>query len=335
MDIKTDSREVIEKSEIGVIIGRFQTNKLHDGHLELINEVLKYHKKVIVLVGSARIENTKKNPLDFASREKMLKKEFGSKIIVSAVRDERSNEIWSRKVDTAISMPFGDKKTVIYGSRDSFIPYYSGKHATVELEPSLEYNATNIRASIARETLDSDDFRAGIIYQTYNHRAVTYPTVDVCAFNQEGEILLAKKPNENLWRFVGGFVDRTDESYEEAALREFREETGGNCEVKNPRYIASAKVNDWRYAKEESGIMTTLYLVEKSFGFAKASDDIAVVEWIPIREFSNFDSIRTKIMLEHRDLMTILVDKVYNENLIPNIGTRLAEREGNITYTIE
>lgn len=335
MDIKTEKSEIIANAEVGVIVGRFQTHKLHEGHKALINEVLKNHKKVILFIGSSRVLNTKKNPLDFASREKMLRAEYGSKLIIIQITDQRSNDTWSNLIDSKINETFPEKKSVIYGSRDSFISSYTGKKPVVELEPSGNYNATNIRAEVARETLETEDFRAGCIYAEFNHRAVTYPTVDVCAFNPEGEILMAKKPNENLWRFVGGFVDRIDESYEEAAFREFKEETGGNCGIANPRYIASQKVDDWRYRKEESGIMTTLFLVEKRSGYAKASDDIAVVQWIPIREFSNFDGIRTKIMPEHRDLMTILVDKVYSEGLIPNIGERLAERTDNVTYTIE
>lgn len=335
MDIKTDDKLVIASAEVGCIVGRFQTSKLHQGHKDLINEVLKNHKKVIIFVGNSRVPNTKKNPLDYASREKMLRNEYGNKISVQPITDQRSNDTWSQILDNKINEIYPDKKAIIYGSRDSFIGSYTGKKQVIELEPSGTYNATNLREEVARETLETEDFRAGAIYATFNQRPVTYPTVDVCAYNENGEILMAKKPSENLWRFVGGFVDRTDESFEEAALREFKEETGGNCGVANPIYIVSQKVDDWRYRKEESGIMTTLYLVEKRTGFAKASDDIAVVQWIPIREFSNYDGIRTKVMPEHRDLMQILVDKVYKENLIPNIGTRYPEREGNITYTIE
>ena len=319
--------------EVGVIIGRFQTNKLHEGHINLISHVLSNHKKTIILLGVSRVQNTKKNPLDFASRKAMIQKLFPS-VMILPIMDQRYDDKWSRDVDNAITLPFGEKKTVIYGSRDSFIPYYSGKHTVIELEASFDHNATNIRAEVAKETLDSSDFRAGVIYSAFNQRAVTYPTVDICAYNDEGEILMARKPNEKYWRFVGGFVDPTDASYEEAAKREFREETGGNCSIGNLKYVLSHRVADWRYAKEESGIMTTLFLAHRQMGFATASDDIADVKWIPFREFSNYHGVRTKVMPEHREMMLALVNKVYDEQLIPNIGERLAEVE-NVTYTAE
>ena len=316
--------------EVGVIIGRFQTNKLHEGHISLISQVLSQHKKTIILIGISKIQNTKKNPLDFASRRAMISELFPS-VIILPIMDQRLDENWSRDVDTSISLPFGDKTAVIYGSRDSFIPYYKGRYPVIELEAASEHNATNIREEIARETLETSDFRAGVIYSVYNQRPVTYPTVDVVVHDFEGNILLAKKPNEKYWRFVGGFVDRTDKNYEEAALRELSEETGGNLVVDNPRYIASIKVEDWRYAKEESGIMTTLFLVDKKWGFAKASDDIEDVNWMPISKLSNEHGIMTNIMPEHRELMRIFINKVYTENLIPKIGERLEEVK-NVTY---
>jgi len=338
MEIKNTSLDItnklISESQIGVVIGRFQTNTLHSGHLALLDKVMENHKKVIILVGISRIQNTKKNPLDFASRKAMIQKIYPNLTILPLI-DQRYNEKWSKEVDKLIQLPYGNQKTVIYGSRDSFIPYYSGKLPVVELEEAAGHNASNIRGNIARETLDSDDFRAGIIYSTHNNRPVNHPTVDVCVFNDKGEILLARKPNEKYLRFIGGFVDTSDKSLEEAARREFKEETGGNCEIAFLKYIMSHKVEDWRYNKEESGIMTTLFLAEKVRGFAIASDDIQELKWLPIKDFSNFDGIRTKIMVEHREMMTELVDQVYLHKLIPNIGERLMEREGNITYNNE
>lgn len=328
---KNKEKGLIEKAEIGVIIARFQTNKLHEGHINLINHVISNHKKVIILLGISVIQNTKKNPLDFATRQYMIHEMFPN-VIILPIKDMRDNTKWSAQVDAMVSTPFGEKKAVIYGSRDSFIPFYSGKNSVIELEATADFNATNIREEVAKETLSSADFRAGVIYSVFNQRPVLYSTVDVCAYNDKGEILMAKKPNEKYWRFIGGFIDTTDKSKEIACFREFKEETGGNCEITDLEYIASQYVEDWRYAKEESGIMTTLFLGRYHFGHAIASDDIAEVKWVPIREFSNYDGVRTKVMPEHRELMQKLVDKVYSKKLIPNIGERLAERTDNVTY---
>jgi bifunctional NMN adenylyltransferase/nudix hydrolase len=334
MNLKNSNKEIIAQAEVGVIIGRFQTNHLHEGHLKLIADVMSHHKKVIILLGVKRSTHNRKNPLDFATRKAMLQELFPSAIILPIV-DQRKDSTWSRLVDSTVSIPFGEKKTVIYGSRDSFIPSYSGKHPAIELEGCEDYNATNIRAEIAKEVLTSKDFRSGVIYQTFNQRPRVNPTVDIAVYNNNGEILLAKKPDEDQWRFIGGFYDiDLDNSWEDAAKREFREESGGNCEICNLRYILSHKVNDWRYQGEGDGIVTSMFLAQRHFGLATASDDIKDVIWMPIRDLSNWDGIRTKIMPEHREMMVALIDKIYAENTIPKIGERLEEKE-NVTYTIE
>ena len=136
--------------EVGVIIGRFQTNKLHQGHRDLINFALENHRKVIILLGMSKMPDTTKNPLDFTSRKLMIQKEFPL-VNILPISDTKTNEKWSEDVDKIVAIPYGEKKTVIYGSRDSFIPYYSGVNEVIELEPSETYNATNIRKEIASE----------------------------------------------------------------------------------------------------------------------------------------------------------------------------------------
>lgn len=318
--------------EVGVIVGRFQTDELHEGHINFIDEVFQNHKKVIILIGIARITGTKKNPLDYAAREAMVKQAY-PKAVVLPIRDERYDDKWSRSLDTLVTQPYGEKKIVLYGSRDSFIPYYSGKYPVIELENSGDYNATNIRTQVARETLSSRDFRRGVIYQAFNYFPVAYPTVDICVFDNDGKILLGRKPNEKYFRFIGGFVDPTDDSLEAAAKRELSEEASG-VTVGKPKYMLSQKIDDWRYRGEESGIMTSLFLAQRLMGGATAGDDIAEVKWFDFRHFSNFDGVRTTIIPEHHELMLKLVDKVYAENLIPNIGERKAELE-NVSYTAE
>ena len=299
MNIKND----IDPSqfEIGVIVARFQVHQLHEGHVKLIDMVCSNHKKVIIFLGISVIPNTKSNPLDFATRKIMIQEQYPD-VIILPQKDQRSNEKWSQLLDAEIKVPFGDRTALLYGSRDSFIPYYSGKYAVTELVTDVFYSGTEARNKVSREILASSDFRAGVIHATYAQRAVTYPTVDVVAMNEEGKILLGKKPNELKYRFIGGFVDRTDLNWESAAKREFAEETGG-CEIDNLKYVSSRQIKDWRYAKTESGIMTTLFIGKFIFGAIQPSDDIASLHWIHMKDID----LERDIMLEHQEIYSDLV----------------------------
>lgn len=306
MDIKPEINP--NDIEIGVIIARFQVHKLHKGHIELINKVCENHKKIIMFLGVPVIGNTKSNPLDFASRKAMIQEMYPN-IVILPQKDQRSDEKWSQILDNEIKIPFGERTALLYGSRDSFIPHYKGKYPVIELTTDIFYSGTEVRKQVSREILLSEDFRAGVIHANYAQRSCTFPTVDIVAYNEKGQILLGKKPNENLYRFIGGFVDRNDTNWEHAARREFAEETGG-CEIGDLEYIASAPINDWRYSKLESGIMTTLFIGKFLFGAINPSDDISELAWINISDLQKPNSIEQNIMGEHVPLMKILIEKL-------------------------
>lgn len=297
--------------EIGVIIARFQVHELHDAHKALIQKVAENHSKIIIFLGVPTIPNTKKNPLDFATRKVMVQ-ELIPEAIILPLKDQRSNTKWSQILDNDIKIPFGEKTALIYGGRDSFIPHYSGGYPTTELTTDTFVSGTEIRNKVSRELLNSKDFRAGIIHANYARRPVTWLTVDICPFDKDGRILLAKKPNESVWRFVGGFVDRTDENHEHAAVRELHEETGLFLAsgVKDMIYILSQQVDDWRYKNEEDGIMTSLFLCRYNWGVPKPSDDISELKWINLHDVEN--NIETLIMDEHKIMMNKLIEKIKN-----------------------
>lgn len=289
--------------EVGVIIARFQVHELHEAHRALIEHVCSRHKKVIVFLGVPIIENTKSNPLDFATRKVMIQEAYPD-VVILPLRDQVSNKLWSQVLDEQIRIPFGNRKTLLYGGRDSFIPYYKGSCQTTELTTDTYISGTEIRNQVSKEILSSKDFRAGVIHATYAQRPVTYPTVDVVSYNDRNQILLAKKPNEDKYRFIGGFVSRNDISLENSARRKFSEETGG-CSIGDIEYVTSSIVNDWRYNKSESGIMTSLFIGKFQFGRITPSDNISELKWINISDI-NLDDI----MPEHVDLMGVLIDKL-------------------------
>lgn len=268
-------------TEIGVIIGRFQVHNLHSEHVKLIQSVIDQHDKVIVFLGTTTALGTKKNPLDFITRKVMIENFFGEKItIILPLPDVKNDGIWSYRIDSKIIEVFGTKKATLYGSRDSFIPYYAGNHETKELEPESYISATDIRETVAKRINRTDDFRAGIIYSVYAQYPIMFSTVDII-IRREDELLLGRKKDEKKWRFIGGFVDPTDLTDEAAAKREVLEETG--LEVADLKFICSQKINDWRYKGiPDRGIMTHFYEAQYIFGALTPQDDIAELKWFKL-----------------------------------------------------
>lgn len=288
-------------TDIGVIIGRFQLHQLHSEHIKLIASVLSKHEKVILFLGTTVATSTKKNPLDFITRKAMIEEafEFGISAILP-LPDCRSNSIWSNQIDTKIREIFPSGSVTLYGSRDSFIPYYSGIFNTCELVPDVFVSATDIREKVAKKIIRSSDFRAGVIYSVFSQYPVVFSTIDLIITDGKGNILLGRKPNESQWRFIGGFVDPSDDSDIAACKREGREETG--LELDDFRFICSHKVKDWRYENTpEKSIMTRLYECKYIFGSPQPSDDIAELKWFKIEVLE--DPSFNNIVPEHKELL--------------------------------
>ncbi len=269
-------------TEIGVIVGRFQVHELHAAHRRLIEQVTMAHKKVIVFLGVSPVAPSRRNPLDFKSREQMLRSRYPT-ITVLAISDTASDLVWSNELDARIreAEPFGE--VTMYGSRDSFIKHYHGRFPTEELSTEIFVSGTEVRKEISSSLFNSSDFRAGAIYSSYNRFKHAYPTVDVAVVNKD-KLLLCRKPHESLYRFIGGFVDPKDPSLEFTASREVREEA--DIEVGNITYIGSTRIEDWRYMREDDKIITSLFAADYIFGNIWPQDDISELRWFTIGEIS-------------------------------------------------
>ena len=283
-----------KQTEIGVVIGRFQLHELHEAHIELIQHVIDRHDKVIIFLGTSSAIGTQRHPLDFITRKYMIEEQFQN-LVILPLPDNKSDEVWSNQITTKVREVFPSGSVTLYGSRDSFIPHYKGNWNCVELEPSSYVNATDIRKKLAKKVLESSDFRAGIIYSVYNQYPITHSTVDLL-IKKDNKILLGRKPTQKEFRFVGGFVDPTDETEIQSCKREGQEETG--LELDNFKFICSRKVEDWRYRGiKERGIMTHFYECDVIFGCPTPMDDIEELRWF---EFDYLkENYKTVLVGEH------------------------------------
>lgn len=304
-----------EDYEIGVIVARFQVPELHSAHRKLLDTVTGYHKKVIVFLGIPPTDSlTKTNPLDFASRKAMIQKDYPHVNIIP-LRDQRTNGLWSHILDQKIKEPYRSSSALLYGGRESFIPYYEGKHTTVELvSTSYDMSGTQIRDEVAKEVIDSVDFRKGVTYASYVGYPAVYPCVDIVSYKEsDNTILLGKKEGEKQYRFIGGHVDLTDESLESAAMREYSEETRGAA-IADLKYVGSAKIDDWRHDNVNSGIISTLFVGKHLWGKAEASDDIIACDWFDMDKLIEGDKYKSQIVPEHIEMFEKFI-KYYNTNI--------------------
>ncbi|MFY7998257.1 MAG: NUDIX domain-containing protein [Candidatus Kapaibacteriota bacterium] len=294
------------RTDTGVIVGRFQIHDLHEAHRAIIESVLAQHRKVIMFLGVSATLVTKHNPLDFVARKEMILQAF-PQLTVLALPDMPSDKDWSKALDQRIREVAPVGGVMLYGGRDSFISCYFGDFPTQELEQRVFVSGTEVRKNVSSEVKSTPDFRAGVIYAAYNQYDKVYPTVDV-AIVRDDTVLLGKKPNQAKYRFIGGFADPRDDSYEQSATREALEETG--AEVGDVRYLGSAKIDDWRYASESDKIMTLFFTAKYVFGRIQPQDDISELRFFRFSELQ-----RTDIVPEHGVLYDLL------KRTIPELGS--------------
>jgi ADP-ribose pyrophosphatase YjhB (NUDIX family) len=287
-----------------VIIGRFQTNKLHEGHLELFKKASEVSDFILVCVGISASVGTDKNPINYVSIKKMIKSvDVGSKIVVLPLYDNISDLEWSIKLDECIDVmkpsSIGHFDVIIWGGRDNSIEgYYKGRYKIQTINGIGDFSATKIRHEIGKNPIDSEDFRSGIIYASQNRYPIVYSTVDVVV-KKDGKYLVGKKGDK--YCFVGGFVDCADKNIEQSAIRELEEETG-ITQFDSISYLGSIKIDDPRYRGTKDSIMTHCFLVKNPKDLENKIKD---------KEFSSFawftlDELEFNLHEHHKPLLTFL-----------------------------
>lgn len=144
-----------EKKDVGVIVCRMQVPYLTESHKAIINTVIERHPRVVICLGVTLKPIDEKNPFPFLFRKSMIEKTFNNKniTIVPLADQPDNNKKWVNDLDTIIkSFLNKGEEAILYGGRDSFIPYYKkdkGEFNYVELAPTDYDSGTQLRELVS------------------------------------------------------------------------------------------------------------------------------------------------------------------------------------------
>ncbi len=127
------------------------------------------------------------------------------------------------------------------------------------------------------------------------------PSVNVVVTNDDGQILLIKRSDNDNWAIPGGAID-LGESLVQAAVRETFEETGVTCEVTglvgiytDPRHIILYTSNG--EARQEFSIVLTARAVG---GSPAPSAETTEVRWVPADQLGGYQMDRSmRLRIDH------------------------------------
>jgi len=294
-----------KKLDVGVLVGEFQTPILLDGYSEPIDKFLETkHDRHLIVLGISFMKATRNHPLDFNARRTMILDKYPdlTEKDIAYLKDVNGDELWSKQLDELVTTTCkcADIDATYYGTEGEVVNRYHGTHKLVKLETTTNSNWREECKAMGRSGYDPMSWRMGVCYATEQHYPTAYSTVDCAIFDDTSfqKIWLARKSKETFYRLVGGFTDpEKDDSHEDAAIRETKEETHLDCIIE--KYLGSYKIDDWRYRNEQDKIITSLFAMVRIGGNPKPDDDIAELKLVDINDFQ-----LESIMPEHRKIFT-------------------------------
>lgn len=139
------------KHRTAVIVGRWQTPYLHEGHKHLINTACMHEgiRDLFIIIGCQE-EVDERNPYTFKQRKDMILKEYPMALI-GIIWDVKDDNIeWSRKLDEMIEQM---DRPLLFGSRDSFHQHYKGRFKYQPVDEIPGVSATKIREVMATKLI--------------------------------------------------------------------------------------------------------------------------------------------------------------------------------------
>jgi ADP-ribose pyrophosphatase YjhB (NUDIX family) len=120
------------------------------------------------------------------------------------------------------------------------------------------------------------------------------PSVNVVVTNDDGDVLLIRRTDNQNWAVPGGAID-LGESMVQAAVRETKEESGIDCSITglvgiytDPKHVILYTSNG--EARQEFSILLT---ARATGGAPTPSDESSEVQWVPQADLGSYSMDRS------------------------------------------
>lgn len=294
-----------KKKEKGFFLGRFQP--FHTGHYEAINCVLKEVEVLVIGVGSSNKGYTKENPYTFEERKKMIERSLneGEKCEILGIRDFNNIKEWTKYVKTVV-----DQKWVVYTGNPITRKLFEKEKYTVR---SIKHKNSLSGRALREMMYTGDEWKKHVPKGTLETlleikgverlREITNTrfespvlAVDTIIEVEEGVILVkrAKEPFKDKYAIPGGHVEG-NETVEGAAVREAKEETGLDIEIKKILGVYSEPRRDPR-----GHYVSVVYICKKLGGELRAASDAKEAKIFSIESLPELGFDHKKIFEDYK-----------------------------------
>lgn len=150
-----------------VVVGRFQTPELHEGHISLLEKAYKESdNNLIVILAVTNDQPSLKNPYNVGIRKSIIKESGGLYYVsvFAAIKDYDSDHVWSHHLDNIIDSLTYQHEVKIYHSRDSIKGHYFGKYPLVSVKAKAKLSSTEIREKIIKGLVTVSDVNERRVY---------------------------------------------------------------------------------------------------------------------------------------------------------------------------
>lgn len=336
----------MKKYKYCIFISKF--SPFTNAHKAIVHKALNVADKVIIVIGSTNCARDINNPWSGLERQEMILSSFSqnelndfsfihmkdylynenlwtltlqqkineiincseNEVAIISFKDDDSAYLKSFPQYSSILFSFEDKHSAKH-IRDRYFTYdlsYKNHVPTKIIEYLEKFQDTSTFSSLKEEYNYIKKYRASWQGTPFE---VQFNTVDSVVL-KSGHILLVKRkfsPGKGLLALPGGFLS-SKETYQEAALRELKEETKIGINIPDlKKSIVSKEIFDYPYRSLRGRTITVAFLINLGVGHLpqiKGADDAAKAFWLPLNEIAAKED---QFFEDHFHIINYLINK--------------------------